>query len=297
MYKACEICSADIWNLVVYEGAVRSGSFGKSTEGGRILRCGGCRADRLNEEVSIASESYESDEYRTSMGQGLKVEDFFNQSDPGQIYNLSTVLPLDLRDKVLADIGCGAGSFLSHVSGLVKHIVAIEPTKRYQRSLRKSGYAVFNYVTDALKKYQECVDIAVAFQVIEHVQNPREFLIEISALLKPGGHLIIATPNRGDILLKLLPEEFSPFYYRTAHRWYFDRASLRQCAELAGLQVESERYLQTYGMSNALLWMKERRPHGFDRLPGINHVADQLWNAYLEATGQTNNLIISVSKR
>ena len=296
MYKSCEICGADNWDLVVYEGAVRSGSFGTSKEGGRILRCGGCRVDRLDEEVSIASASYESDEYRTVMDQGLKVEDFFNQSDPGQIYNLSAVWPLNLRDKVLADIGCGAGSFLSHVSGLAKHIVAIEPTKRYHSSLRKSGYAVFSYVTDALKKFQEGVDIAFAFQVIEHVQNPREFLSEISALLKPGGHLIIATPNRDDILLKLLPEEFSPFYYRIAHRWYFDRASLCQCVEIAGLQVESERYLQTYGMSNALLWMKERRPHGFARLPGINHVADQLWNGYLEATGQANNLIISVSK-
>ena len=120
-----------------------------------------------------------------------------------------------IRNKVssIADIGCGAGSFLSHVSGLAKHIVAIEPTKRYHSSLRKSGYAVFSYVSDALKKFQEGVDIAFAFQVIEHVQNPHEFLTEISSLLKPGGQLIIVTPNRDDILLKLLPEEFSPFYY------------------------------------------------------------------------------------
>ena len=55
MYKSCEICGADNWDLVVYEGAVRSGSFGTQTEGGRILRCGGFRADRLDEEVSIAS--------------------------------------------------------------------------------------------------------------------------------------------------------------------------------------------------------------------------------------------------
>ena len=97
-------------------------------------------------------------------------------------------------------------------------------------------------------------------------------------------------------MLKLLPEEFPQFYYRTAHRWYFDRASLRQCVELAGLQVESERYLQTYGMSNALLWMKERSPNGYARLPGINHVADQLWSSYLEATGQADNCYIFARK-
>ena len=295
MFKSCEICGADKWDLVVYEGAVRSGSFGTCTEGGRILRCGGCGADRLDEKVSIASASYDNDEYRIAMDQGMEVEDFFNHADPTQIHNLSAFWPLDLRDKVIADIGCGAGSFLSHVSGLAKNIVAIEPTERYHTSLRQCGYDVFSYATDALKIHPEGVDVGVTFQVIEHVQNPRLFLAEIASLLKPGGALVIGTPNRDDILLKLLPEEFPQFYYRTAHRWYFDRASLRQCVELAGLQVESERYLQTYGMSNALLWMKERRPHGFARLPGINHVADQLWNGYLEATGQANNLIISVS--
>ena len=69
MYKSCEICGADNWDLVGYAGAGRSGSFGTRTEGGMILRCGGCRADRLDEEVSIASASYESDEYRTALDQ------------------------------------------------------------------------------------------------------------------------------------------------------------------------------------------------------------------------------------
>ena len=57
MFKSCEICGADKWDLIVYEGAMRSGSFGTCTEGGRILRCGGCGADRLDEKVSIAGAS------------------------------------------------------------------------------------------------------------------------------------------------------------------------------------------------------------------------------------------------
>lgn len=296
MFKSCEICGSDNWDLTVYEGAVRTGSFGTRTEGGKVMRCGGCGADRLNENVNIASASYESDAYRIAMDQGLEAEDFFAHADPTQIYNLSAFWPLDLREKMIADIGCGAGSFLSHVSGLTKKIVAIEPTERYHRSLRQRGYDVFSYVSDAVKVHSKGIDVAVTFQVIEHVLNPRIFLSEIAALLKPGGVLIIATPNRDDILMKLLPEDFPQFYYRIAHRWYFDRSSLRNCAELAGLQVESERYVQSYGMSNALLWMKERRPNGYARLPGIDHGADQLWNVYLETTGQADNLFVLARK-
>jgi 2-polyprenyl-3-methyl-5-hydroxy-6-metoxy-1,4-benzoquinol methylase len=296
MFNACEICGTNEWNSIVYEGAVRSGSFGTQTEGGKVARCDGCGVDRLDESVNISALAYESDNYRIAMAQGLEVEDFFSHADPVQIYNLSAFWPLSLRGKVIADIGCGAGSFLSHVSGLAEKIIAVEPTERYHNSLRQRGYDVFSYATDALKVHPEGVDLAVSFQVIEHVLNPRAFLTELAALLKPGGSLIIATPNRNDILLKLLPEEFSPFFYRTAHRWYFDRLSLRHCAEAAGLLIESERYLQTYGMSNALLWMKERRPTGNTRILGINHVADQLWHGYLEASGQSDTLFVLARK-
>lgn len=296
MFESCEICGADDWNSIVYEGAVRSGSFGTRTEGGKVARCGDCGVDRLDENVSISALAYESDNYRIAMAQGLEVEDFFSHADPVQIYNLSAFWPMDLRGKVIADIGCGAGSFLSHVSGLAESVVAVEPTERYHNFLRQRGYDVFSYVADALKVHPEGVDIAVTFQVIEHVLNPRAFLTEIAALLKPGGALIIATPNRDDILMKLLPEEFPPFFYRTAHRWYFDRLSLRRCTEAAGLQVESERYFHTYGMSNAFSWMMERRPTGNARLPGINNVADQLWSSYLEASGQADTFYIFARK-
>lgn len=296
MFEPCEICGANNWNSIVYEGAVRSGSFGTRTEGGKVARCGGCAVDRLDESVNISALAYESDNYRMAMAQGLEVEDFFSHADPVQIYNLSAFWPLDLRGKTIADIGCGAGSFLSHISGLAESVVAVEPTERYHNSLRQRGYDVFSYAADALKVHPEGVDIAVTFQVIEHVLNPRAFLTEIAALLKPGGALIIATPNRDDILMKLLPEEFPPFFYRTAHRWYFNRLSLRHCAEAAGLQVESERYFHTYGMSNAFSWMKERRPTGDTRLPGINNVADQLWSSYLEASGQADTLYVFARK-
>ena len=77
MFKPCEICGASDWNLIVYEGVVRTGSFGTKTEGGKVARCGGCDVDRLDETVNIAASAYESDSYRIAMEQGLGVDDFF----------------------------------------------------------------------------------------------------------------------------------------------------------------------------------------------------------------------------
>ncbi|MBW4693769.1 MAG: methyltransferase domain-containing protein [Lyngbya sp. HA4199-MV5] len=38
-------------------------------------------------------------------------------------------------------------------------------------------------------------DVIVSFETIEHLQNPRQFLLELRRLLKPGGQLFISCPN------------------------------------------------------------------------------------------------------
>jgi len=296
MFNSCEICGTDQWSII-YEGPIRSGAFGKQIEKGTVGQCSGCGVARLDEQLSITAAAYESDDYRAILEQGLAADDFFKEHDITQIQNLSAFWPLKFRDKVIADIGCGAGSFLDHVSGLAKEIVAIEPTEHYHNSLRKRGYTAYSYVADAVAVRPASIDVAVTFQVIEHVLNPSAFLSEIAALLKPGGTLIIATPNHDDILMKLLPEEFPSFYYRTFHRWYFDRISLFRCVEeVEGLHVESERCFHGFGMSNTLSWMKDRKPKGHTRLPGINNTADSLWINYLETTGQADTLYILARK-
>jgi len=41
-----------------------------------------------------------------------------------------------------------------------------------------------------------CFDFAVSFQVIEHIQDDKAFVKEIHRVLKPGGKLLLTTPNR-----------------------------------------------------------------------------------------------------
>lgn len=39
-------------------------------------------------------------------------------------------------------------------------------------------------------------DYVISFQVIEHIRRDRDFVREVARVLKPGGRLIISTPNR-----------------------------------------------------------------------------------------------------
>ena len=45
--------------------------------------------------------------------------------------------------------------------------------------------------------YEGIFDTVMAFEIIEHVAHPDEFLHSISKLIKPGGRIIISTPNGG----------------------------------------------------------------------------------------------------
>ena len=112
------------------------------------------------------------------------------------------------------------------------------------------------------------------------------------ALLKPGADFIVSTPNRDDILMSLLPKEFSSFFYRTPHRWYFDANSLEFCAKSAGFEIVEMKYIHRYGMSNTLHWLRDKLPTGVKKIQGINALADNFWKGYLESTHQSDNLYI-----
>jgi 2-polyprenyl-3-methyl-5-hydroxy-6-metoxy-1,4-benzoquinol methylase len=296
VFFPCEICGKDLWTTIYY-GPIRAGGFGTFKDNATVATCGGCGVGRLAEVDSIDAKAYESPEYRKAVAQGLEVKDFFQHADPVQVHHMTAAWPYSFRGKTIADIGCGAGSFIDHISGIAEKVIAVEPTEMYQNSLRKRGYEVYSYTNEANAVRPGTIDYAVAFQVIEHVQDPRTFLAEIFTLLKPGGTLLIATPNKNDIMLKLLPNEFPSFFYRIVHRWYFDRNSLSRTAVEAGFTIEKEKYLHTMNMSNMLSWLIQHSPTGNSKnLPGIDDVANTLWSVYLETSGQADTLFLTVKK-
>ena len=289
LFENCEICGERDWTER-YAGPVRDGPFGCSVDGGVVARCGGCGADRLAEASCVSESIYESDAYRKKLQQDLAAEAYFAEHDHLQIHTLTTLWPQSFHGLTVADVGCAGGSFLNHVAGLAARVIAIEPSSIYYASLAERGFEIFPYARDAAKTRARAVDLAVSLQVIEHTVNPRVFLEEIRPLIAPGGSLLISTPNRNDILLELLSVDFAAFFYRVVHRWYFDAESLAECASRAGYVVGQTRHVHRHDLSNALAWLRDRRPTGRSRLAGIEPLADGLWREYLEATGRSDCL-------
>lgn len=287
-FAPCEVCGTDLWKEH-YRGPIRAGAFGRRVEDATIGLCGGCGVQRLAEIHCPADDYYVTAEYRRSLKQGTTAADFVKQGDGLQILHLNALSGCNVRDRHIADIGAAAGSFLDHVRGLAGRTTAIEPAEMYHDWLAARGHDVRSSLAGA-RDLAGTVDLAVSFHVIEHVADPRAFLADMATVLAPGGRILISTPNRDDILMGLLPDDYPAFFYRVAHRWYFNADSLIACAERAGLTCQSIQSVQRYGLSNTLNWLKERRPMGDRRLPGIEALADHQWRAYLQTMGMADTL-------
>lgn len=79
-------------------------------------------------------------------------------------------------------------------------------------------------------------DMIWSMHVIEHVADPNAFLAKLRSWLKPGGRLLLATPNAASWKAR---KEGSEWGYATpfGHLWLFEWETLTQVCEDVGLEV------------------------------------------------------------
>ena len=282
---SCRICGG-AEHVVLYHGSVRAGGFGSVTAEPRtVWRCLACGAAHL----PAASVDYESSEYRRLVDGSDRAEDFHRLHDAEQAEKLRALGTASLRDTVLVDVGCGAGSFLDLVKGFCRTTIGIEPTPSLRAAVEKKGHLAFPYCADVPDAWVGSADVAVAFSLVEHVEDPLALLRDIRRLLKPSGRLLISTPNRRDWLLEILPEEYAAFFYRVVHLWYFDAEAVERLMQAAGFIDIAVSYHHRFDLSNAILWLRDKRPTGIGKLP-VAGGASEVFRGLLESSGRADYL-------
>lgn len=101
-------------------------------------------------------------------------------------------------DAVVVDAGCGEGYGADRLAGVARRVVGVdydEPSVAHLRARYPAVHAVrANLVV--LPVRSGAVDVVANFQVIEHLWDQDGFLAECHRVLRPGGTLLVTTPNR-----------------------------------------------------------------------------------------------------
>lgn len=93
------------------------------------------------------------------------------------------------------EIGCGDGYGIKLLIDHCDHYVAIDKNKNPLIE-QYTGIDFFKIVLPRLQTMPSNIfDYAVSFQVIEHIKDDALFLKELRRILKPGGKLLLTTPN------------------------------------------------------------------------------------------------------
>lgn len=104
----------------------------------------------------------------------------------------------------LLDVGCALGFMLEEAKAAGWSPVGVETSEfaaRYAR--QRTGCPVYAGTLQKAALAPESFDVVTLMDVIEHVPEPFELIAEIHRVLRPGGVLLIVTPNFGSLFVRL----------------------------------------------------------------------------------------------
>lgn len=99
-------------------------------------------------------------------------------------------------DKIL-DLGAGYGTFCRAMQTVVYELAihALEPVPALATACRKSGFTVHEQTVAQQDFPEGYFDVITAWEVVEHVFSPRDFLEKCYSWLGAGGLLCLTCPN------------------------------------------------------------------------------------------------------
>jgi SAM-dependent methyltransferase len=93
------------------------------------------------------------------------------------------------------DVGSGPGGVMHHAKERGWDVFGVEISSWAVEEGRKAGLNIFEGTLMAAAYPDNFFDAVSMFDVLEHLSSPKEYIEEIYRILKPGGVLVVETPN------------------------------------------------------------------------------------------------------
>ncbi len=176
------------------------------------------------------------------------------------------------------EVGAGDGRFLALARAAGVDARGIELSPEAAGAACERGLAVDVIgLDDAAREHAGGFDAACAFQVLEHVAEPRPFLEAMIRLLRPSGRLILCVPNCGGYLAEL---DDSLLNMPPHHMLHWTAGAFAALEGLLPLALERVRY-EPLAAHNVRGFVSALRRRATRRLPAP--LARALSNRYTNA--------------
>lgn len=165
-------------------------------------------------------------------------------SSGDRIYGLIDRVAGQQRFESVVDIGCGSAAIARRLRDRFVHYTGCDVVA--YDGFPKESWASFTKINLNQPPYSVAnmsADLVLCIEVIEHVENPRALMRELVRIVRPGGRIIVTTPNQLSLLSKLslvAKNEFTAFQEAEglypAHITALVEIDLRRIASECGLE-------------------------------------------------------------
>lgn len=208
------------------------------SEGYRLARCQLCHVQYLYPRLTEASMQrvYQDPAYFQGGQSGYADTSYSDQEAALRATFKCLLRNLQKRRMTggdLLEVGCGYGFLMDEARTFFRRRTGTEFSPEAAARARQTGAEVFVGGIEQVPA-EALFDCALAIQVIEHIYDPIGFMKELLAHLRPGGFAVLATPDIGGALRKLMGRSW-PSFKVPEHVVYFDFESLQKLMTSAGL--------------------------------------------------------------
>ena len=145
----------------------------------------------------------------------------------------------------LLEVGCAYGFFLDEARCCFAHRTGTDYSPAALEKARDKADHVILGGTAELPP-GELFDCIAVIHVIEHIYDPVGFLRTLAGHLRPGGWMVLATPDMGSLWRPLMRYRW-PFFKIPEHVTYFDQRTLAELLHRSGYEaVQSLPYASVF---------------------------------------------------
>jgi SAM-dependent methyltransferase len=141
------------------------------------------------------------------------------------------------KDRSVLEIGPSPnGGTMKYLTGL-SVVDGLEISRKAADHLTKLSFSMYcGNIGDVQIDRQ--YDIILAYEVVEHLRDPKQAFGAIYGLLKPGGKFMFSTGNVGSLKAQVYGRRWS-YFLPPQHLYYFDGQTITRCLEAAGFNKSS----------------------------------------------------------